>query len=93
VFLASHENWGEEIPTRCSQSTKQKAMSARMVFRPSLKKKPMTMMYVDVKWDQFEVNPNYHFSNGGVYVAYTMGVDDGPGGYFGVQLKRNDGRC
>ena len=64
-----------------------------MVFQPSLKKKPMTMATVDVKWDQFEVNPNYrNFHNGGVYVAYTMGVEDGPGGYFGVQIKRNDGK-
>ena len=49
-------------------------------------------MIADVQWDKFELNPNYHVKKGGVYVAYTMGMKDGPGGYFGIQMKKNDGR-
>jgi len=63
-----------------------------MVFRPALKVQPMTSMSVQVEWNEFKFNPNYYVRSGGVYVAYTVSVKNGPGGYFGVQIQRNRGK-
>ena len=67
-------------------------MYGSMNFVPPLRVKPMTSMNVQIEWNELKFNPNYSVRGGGVYVAYTMGVRNGPGGYFGVQIKRNGGK-
>ena len=84
--------WPPIDASSCSQGTKQKAMYGRMIFDPPLSQKPMTSLAVDVQWDDLQFhpieNPN---KKGGVYVAYTMGMKNGPGGYFGVQIRSTGG--
>lgn len=84
--------WPPISKAKCTQRTKQKAMYGSMVFEPSLKVKPMTSFEVDVEWNDLQFHPTENTRNkGGVYVAYTTGLRDGPGGYFGVQIKNNGG--
>ena len=67
-------------------------MYGEMKFYPPIRKKKMTSMEVDVIWNAFEFHPTQNQTKkGGVYVAYTMGVKNGPGGYFGVQIKSSGG--
>ena len=59
-----------------------------MKFQPSLSKKPMTSLEVSVVWDALKFHPTHNRNEkGGVYIAYTLGMKGGPGGYFGVQIK------
>ena len=67
-------------------------MNGQMRFKPSLKTEQMTSMEVDVEWNALEFHPKNRQKKGGVYVAYTMGMKDGPGGYFGVQIKKSSGK-
>lgn len=84
--------WPPISAAKCTQTTKQKAMYGSMVFEPSLKVKPMTSFEVDIEWSDLKFHPTENTRNkGGVYVAYTMGLRDGPGGYFGAQIKNNGG--
>ena len=49
-------------------------------------------MEVDVEWNELSFHPTSNREKkGGVYVAYTTGVKEGPGGYFGVQIKAAGG--
>ena len=67
-------------------------MYGRMTFEPSINNKKMTSMEVDVAWDALEFHPTQNQKKkGGVYVAYTLGMKDGPGGYFGVQITASRG--
>ena len=67
-------------------------MNGHMTFQPSISAKKMTSMEVDVAWDALEFHPTQNQKKkGGVYVAYTLGMKDGPGGYFGVQIKASSG--
>ena len=52
----------------------------------------MVKMKVKVKWDDLQFSPYNTNKKGGVYVSYTIGVKDGPGGYFGIQIKANGGQ-
>eukprot|EP00111_Clytia_hemisphaerica_P012708 TCONS_00037389-protein len=81
------QRWPPLSKARCSQTTKLKAMYGRMTFNPPLSQKPMTSFEVDVEWNDLQFHPteNRH-KRGGVYVSYTMGMKNGPGGYFGVQM-------
>ena len=52
----------------------------------------MTSLAVDVEWNELQFHPTENTQKkGGVYVAYTMGMKDGPGGYFGVQIRASEG--
>ena len=52
----------------------------------------MTSLEVDITWDALEFHPNENIKKkGGVYVAYTLSMKGGPGGYFGVQITGASG--
>lgn len=66
-------------------------MYGQMTFDPSIKEKKMTSMEVEVEWNALKFHPKNRKKKGGVYVAYTLGMENGPGGYFGVQIKKSSG--
>ena len=81
------QRWPPLSKVRCSQTTKLKAMYGGMAFDPPLSQKPMTSFEVDVEWNDLQFHPTENTrKRGGVYVSYTMGMKNGPGGYFGVQF-------
>lgn len=84
--------WPKDSSAPCSQTTKQKAMYGSMTVVPSLRGKPTKKISVNVRWDALEFAPHNSRKQGGVYVAYTTGVKDGPGGYFGVQISAKQGK-
>jgi len=86
-------SWPPDSSARCSQNTKQKAMYGKMSFSPSLSKKPLTSMEVDVEWNDLRFNPiSNPKKQGGVYISYTTGLENGVGGYLGVQINARGGQ-
>ena len=68
-------------------------MYGQMYFQPSIRTKKMTSMEVDVEWNALKFHPTQNPRKmGGVYVSYTLGMENGPGGYFGVQIKGSGGK-
>jgi len=93
IGVAKGAQWPSDSSEKCSQSTKQKAMYARMTWSPSLRAQPFTSFEVTTEWNDLRFNPiSNPQNNGGVYIAYTTGVTGGPGGYFGVQLTAKSGQ-
>ena len=76
---------------KCTKDTKLRAMYGFFEFKTPLTEEPMTSFEVDVEWNELKYNPNDDKQRGGVYVAYTTGMRNGPGGYFGVQAKKDEG--
>ncbi|XP_066918822.1 uncharacterized protein [Clytia hemisphaerica] len=85
--------WPPISSNRCSQSTKLKVMYGILHFETSLKKKPMTSFEIDIEWNALEFHLTENTKkHGGVYIAYTFGMKNGPGGYFGIQIHADGGQ-
>jgi hypothetical protein len=81
--------WPPEDTAKCTQSTKQKAMSAHFEYKPSVRDKHATHIKTSVKWEEFTKAP--WKQGGGVYAAWqfqTVSVNgqNGPFGYYGAQV-------
>jgi len=64
-----------------------------MTFDPSPNQVPFTSVEVKTKWNYLKFNPKSNpDKKGGVYISYTTGLKNGPGGYFGVQLTASGGK-
>ena len=86
------KGWGRDSFRKCTLSTKQKAMYGTIEFQPSIMTKKMTSIEVAVEWNALKFHPVQNWKKkGGVYVAYTVGMKDGSGGYFGVQIRKSGG--
>lgn len=74
---------------------KQNAKYGSFDFRPSVEAKHFFNVSATIRIDEFEANPNGGGSRGGkggLYVAYTLGHHEGPGGYFGIQISHKGGQ-
>ncbi len=75
-----------ENEAECNQSNKQKSMYVNYDFDPPLKESNAFDVSAEITWT--DINGIDEYGKNGIYEAYTIKMGkNGPGGYFGAQIK------
>ena len=75
-----------ENEAACNQSNKQKSLYVNYDFDPPLNQSNAFDVSAEITWT--DINGIDAYNKNGIYEAYTIKMgQDGPGGYFGAQIK------